>query len=167
MKNLILILVFSCGLLVAQAQKTLTLYNLTGTSIDLETLVTNTGTLGSYPECHMKPSGPITIAAFGTYVLTNPAHATRFPFYSPTSVPMPTTWNRRTSASASTNLPSNAAWLVGGNQVFSWIQVRKGANAKQVGNPINSPYLASETSHGWTLQFLTGLTVDDYIVNVY
>ncbi len=168
MKKIFLFLLLTC-VMQLQAQKTFVLYNLTANTVYIDDLITHAGTLGSYPTCHLKPSAhEISIPPYGTYTMINTAHATRFPFYSPTSVPPPSLWNRQASATTGANMPSNAAWLLGANQVFSWIQVRIGANSKQIGDPLLSTRVSFLNSAGWSAQYkeLGTITAPIYTVTI-
>ncbi len=156
MKKILFIALLVCGMQL-QAQKTFKLFNLTANTVTIDDLVTNTGTAGAFPQFHSKPGGPVNIAPFGSYTLTT-TNLTRFPFFSPTSVPTINSWERATSATSSTVISSTVAFPLGGIQVFYWIQVRIGSNTKHIGIPA-SGYTQSLTSNGWTASYTqTGTT---------
>ncbi|WP_298150063.1 hypothetical protein [Flavobacterium sp.] len=150
MRKLILIALLICGAQM-QAQKTFKLFNLTGNTVIIDDLVTNTGTANAFPQFHSKPNGPVSIPPFGTYTLTT-TNATRFPFFSPTSTPTINSWERATSATSSSVISSTVAFPLGTAQVFYWIQVRIGATTKQVGFS-GSGYPTTLTSSGWTASY--------------
>ena len=149
MKRTLFIALSICGMQL-QAQKTFKLYNLTGSTVIIDDLVTSASTDGSYPQFHSKPNEPVNIAP-GSYTLTT-TNLTRFPFYSPTSIPTINFWERKTSETTSSNIPSTVAFPLGGNQVFYWIQVRIGANTKQIGLS-SSGFQSTSTSNGWTASY--------------
>jgi hypothetical protein len=135
MKKLILLLML--GVLSTQAQKTVKVYNYTANTVLIRDLVTRTAT-NTLPEFHSKPNGQITIAPYGSYTMVNTANATRFPFYSPTSLPVITTWERSTTTTPTSSImPNTAAWLQGANQVFYWVNIGIGGYATTVGSPIS------------------------------
>lgn len=150
MKKILLIALLICGMQI-QAQKTFKLFNLTANTVTIDDLVTNTGIAGAFPQFHSKPNGPVNIAPFGSYTLTT-THLTRFPFYSPTSVPTINSWERATSATSSSVISSTVAFPLGNAQVFYWIQVRIGANTKKIGFP-TSGFPTTLTSNGWTASY--------------
>ncbi len=150
MKKLILLLMV-CTLSI-QAQKTVKVYNYTASTVYIRDLVTRTNTY-TLPEFHLKPNGQITIAPFGSYTIVNTANATRFPFYSPTSTPVITTWERITAtAPTNTNMPSTAAWLQGANQVFYWVNIGIGGYTATVGVPSSGQPISSPLN-GYTVSY--------------
>ncbi|WP_395061932.1 hypothetical protein [Flavobacterium sp.] len=164
MKKIILIALLGCGMQL-QAQKTFKLFNLTANTVTIDNLVTNTGVAGAYPRFNSKPNGPVTIPPFGSYTLTT-ANLTRFPFYSPTSMPTINSWERATSATSSTVISSTVAFPLGNAQVFYWIQLRIGGNTKQIGT--GSGYQSTLTSNGWTASYAPSgtLTAPIYTVTI-
>lgn len=150
MKKILLIALLICGMHI-QAQKTFKLFNLTANTVTIDDLVTNTGTAGAFPQFHSKPNGPVNIAPFGSYTLTT-TNLTRFPFFSPTSVPTINSWERATSATSSSVISSTVAFPLGNAQVFYWIQVRIGANTKKIGFA-GSGFFTTQTGNGWTASY--------------
>jgi len=155
MKKILFIALLVCGMQL-QAQKTFKLFNLTANTVTIDDLVTNTGTAGAYPQFHSKPNGPVNIAPFGSYTLTT-TNLTRFPFFSPTSVPTINFWERATSATSSTVISSTVAFPLGTTQVFYWIQVSIGGFTKKVGFS-GSGFPTTQTGNGWTASYNQGGT---------
>jgi hypothetical protein len=145
-----------CGMQI-QAQKTFTLFNLTANTVTIDNLVTNTGIAGGFPQFNSKPNGPINVPPFGTYTLTT-TNLTRFPFFSPTSVPTINSWERITSLPSSTVISSTVAFPLGAAQVFYWIQVTIGSTTKQIGLA-GSGFITTLTSNGWTASYTQTGTV--------
>jgi hypothetical protein len=153
MKKLILFLML-CALNV-QAQKTVKIYNYTAYSVQFFDFVTRP-TATPLPEFHSKPFGGVTIAPYGSYTMVNTTNATRFPFYSPTSVPVITTWERQSlTAPTSSTMANTVAWLQGANQVFSYIRLTINGQTKYLGNPLVSSYPNAITGSGWTATYAT------------
>ena len=163
MKKILLIALLICGMQI-QAQKTFKLFNLTANTVTIDDLVTNTGTINAFPQFHSKPNGLINIAPFGSYTLTT-TNLTRFPFFSPTSLPTINFWERATSATSITVISSTVAFPLGAAQVFYWIQVRIGADTKHIGFA-ESGYPTTLTSNGWTASYSQTGTADAPIYNV-
>ncbi len=157
MKKIVLLALLVCGMQI-QAQKTFKLINLTASSVIIEDLQTSNTTSGAYPRFATKPFGFITVPPFGTYTLVNTGSTTRFPFNSPSSSPVITTWERASSATSSTLVTSFGAWFVGDTQVFYKIKVTLGVNSKSVGIP-SSGLLSSITSNGWTASYTNSGTL--------
>lgn len=105
MKKLIFTLVLFWGLQTF-AQKTVYIYNFSSYNIEIGEITTkpNTGTYPSYTSVYeaTSTSGPslLQVPSGTTYIIENPV-VSRFPFYSPTSVPAIKKWRRYTSASTS------------------------------------------------------------------
>lgn len=121
MKKLVFIVVlFIC--VQSFAQKTFEIYNFSSYTVNISSIVTHP-TTGGYPEFSNKWYGGFDIAPGNIYVLENTSNVYRFPFYSPTSIPYMTQWQRLNSPSSVTMLPSNNAWVLGNNQVFYRLHV--------------------------------------------
>lgn len=141
-----------CGLY-AQAQKTVKIYNYSAYTVKFFDFVTRTST-NQFPEFHSKQFGGVTIAPFGSYTMVNTASTTRFPFYSPTSSPVITTWERLTTTTPTSTIMTNTvAWLQGGNQEFSYIQLTINGSIRNLGNPLTSTFPASVSASGWTASY--------------
>ncbi|SFN48232.1 hypothetical protein SAMN04487989_101740 [Bizionia echini] len=115
------------------AQKTLYVYNFSSYPIEMGSLATlpnnaitpgnpgNTGCQIQYPNLY--GSVGYILPAGNTYVLENLDSATRFPFYSPDSVPEITQWLVSTSSTNTFSLNSTNSWLAYGNgQQFHYLK---------------------------------------------
>lgn len=115
MKKIILIVALLVGLQ-NFAQKTFEIYNFTGQTVEIASIITK-GT-STYPEFHSKPFGLISIPPGGSFTLENTSNVFRFPFESPTSIPYIDKWERLNSPSSGMVLTSPIAWSFGNSQVF-------------------------------------------------
>jgi hypothetical protein len=108
MKKLLLLFVLFLGLQ-GFAQKTVYVFNFSSYDVKIGDIQTrpNTGTYPYYTSKYTNAStgNLIIVPAGSTYTLENTV-ATRFPFYSPTSVPVITQWSRRSSATVSSTILS-------------------------------------------------------------
>ncbi|MGY0391123.1 hypothetical protein ACW5R3_01020 [Bizionia sp. KMM 8389] len=115
------------------AQKTVYVYNFSSHPIEMGAFATlpnnaieagnpeNPGCQLQYPSLYASPN--IILPAGATYVLENNNSNTRFPFYSPNSVPEITQWSVNTSSTNTINLNSNNSWLAYGNgQQFHYLK---------------------------------------------
>ncbi len=125
MKKLIFTLVLFLGLQ-SYAQKTVYILNFSSYTMQVGEIITkpNTGTYPLYTSVYeaTSTSGPSLLPVGASYIMENPV-ATRFPFYSPTSVPAIKKWKRSTSATISgivTSLSLNN--ILGNTQNFNSIK---------------------------------------------
>jgi hypothetical protein len=168
MKKIFLIALFVCGMQI-QAQKTFKLINLTASSVVIEDLQTSNTISGAYPRFATKPYGFITVAPFGSYTLVNTGSATKFPFNSPSSSPVITTWERTSAPGSSTLVTSFGAWYVGDTQVFYKIKVTQGGSSKNIGIASAGLQPSPITSNGWSVSYVQNGTVAApiYTVTIY
>ncbi|MGX7667523.1 hypothetical protein [Flavobacterium pedocola] len=152
MKKIILIATLLIGLQ-NFAQKTFEVYNLTGYTFNLTDIITRpVGT--TYPEFHSKPFGNIPLgptSAQTSYVLENTSNVYRFPFNSPSSSPVITTWERLSSPSTVTTFTSNGAWVLGNAQEFYKLKYFDNDNILREIDA-NNPIYTSPT-YGWTIEY--------------
>lgn len=111
------------------SQKVLEIYNFSSFDIRLDMIVTKDGGSGSggFPWCASVTPNPIATLGFGEeYTMENVANQFRFPYNSSVSSPVITNWRwvfppNEDGNSDWTNITSNAAWVLGSNQVFDYL----------------------------------------------
>lgn len=127
MKKIYLIL-FLFFVLQTYSQKTIYIYNFSGTNLDIGNIGTRHAT-STFPMFVSNPSGGmITIPSNSIYILeADPASTTIFPFYSPSSSPEIDYWTRMLSGFPNTDLPSNlVASIYGGTQILDHFKFQLG-----------------------------------------
>ncbi len=138
MKKIVLIAVLFISLN-SFAQKTITIYNLSSTNFDIGEIDSKSTSVSTYPRFKSNYSNIIHIAAGTTYILTcSPASTTRFPFYSPTSVPQITSWLRQLTAGSTPSAitSSVASTTYGLTQYINFTKTQVGPNGSLGGGTL-------------------------------
>ncbi len=130
MKNLILTIVLCLGGTIGYSQKAFYFYNFSSYNVEIGGVVTmpDPATIGgTYPFYDSSVSSLITVpAGTGVYTLENNTNIYRFPFNSPASSPYIADWYRITGPFTLAIVPSNAAWVLGADQVFHYVKFQVG-----------------------------------------
>ncbi len=158
MRNLILTIVLCLAGTIGYSQKVFYFYNFSSYNVEIGGVVTmpDPATIGgTYPFYDSSVSSLITVpAGTGVYTLENTTNIYRFPFHSPASSPYITDWYRMTAPFTSTIVPSNAAWVLGADQVFHYVKFQVGTSGSQGGGNLGEPGGGSQGDYiqgnGWT-----------------
>ena len=151
------IFLLAIGLIALQgfAQKTVYYFNFSSYTLYIGDIVTikevpppagsPLGTLPTYDYPYFRNTNTerggtyITVIPGGSYVLENTANPNKFPFTSIGNTPQLTTWKRVSSATASGNVSSIAAFTVATPQVFHYTKFMIGPGGSAGGTTFASP----------------------------